>query len=127
MQFTTIEIFALIFLSVASIKLLVLIIEPKAWVKVVRKVWKNSFLTGLVCFLFAGMILFYLLEEMTIIQIFAVMLFVALLAGTGIAVYSRDIVGFALKIMNKSTIKKSWFYIIIWIILIIWGFKEIFM
>ena len=55
-------------------------------------------------------------------QIFAVMLFVSLLAALGIAAYSKEVVGLAEKLMkDKKILKKSWFYLLIWIALVVWG------
>jgi len=118
-----IETLAWIFLIVAAVKLIVVLVSPKIWLNsVVRKIWKNSFLAGLVSFVLAVVCLYILLQELTIVQIFAVMLFVSLLAALGIAAYSKEVVGLAEKLMkDKKILKKSWFYLLIWIALVVWG------
>lgn len=124
---TPIEIIALIFIIVAAIKILVILVKPKAWLDmVVKKVWVSPFITGLICLVLAIIVLYYLIQELTIIQIFAVMGFVGLLAGVGIAAYAKEIVGLAGKLMNKGIVKRAWLQIIIWIILIIWGLYTLF-
>ena len=41
----------------------------------------------------AAVVLYYLLQTLTIIQIFAVMLFLALLTAIGVAAYGNEIIG----------------------------------
>src|SRR3989338_168795 len=118
-----IETLAWVFFIVAAVKLIVVLVSPKIWLNsVVRKILKNSFLAGLVSFVLAVVCLYILLQELTIVQIFAVMLFVSLLAALGIAAYSKEVVGLAEKLMkDKKILKKSWFYLLIWIALVVWG------
>ena len=123
-----VEILALIFLVVASLKILVLLVKPKAWGDVVKSSWTNPILTGIVSFVFAMIVLYYLIGEITIVHIFAVMLFVSLLAAVGVSFYSKDV----LKIVNKffkdrKMLKKSWLYVLLWIVLIVWGFLFLFL
>ena len=124
---TPIEIIALIFAILAAIKIIVILVKPKVWVdSVVKKVWINPLITGTICLILAAIVLYYLIDGgMTIIQIFAVMGFVALLAGIGIAAYAKEVVGCAEKLLKQGIVKKSWLQLIIWIILTIWALKEL--
>ena len=71
--------------------------------------------------------LYYLLQEITIVQIFAVMLFIALMAAMGISAYAREFVPLAKKLLkDRNILRKAWLLIVIWIILLIWAFKELF-
>lgn len=125
---TPIEIMALILIIVSVVKILVILAKPSAWTEVIKKVWANPFLTGFISFILAVVVLYYLLQELTIVQIFASMLFLALLAAIGIATYCKEVVGIAQKLLkDKNILKKSWLYLIIWIVLIIWVIKELFM
>lgn len=127
-MYTPIQIMALVFLVVATIKIIVIIAKPSAWAGLVKKVWASSIITMIICLVLAIISFYYLLQELTLTQIFATMLLISLLAGAGIAMYSKEVVGVALKLLKDRTIiKKSWLYLIIWIALIIWGFKEFFM
>ena len=123
------HILALIFIVVAAVKIIVILSKPSAWSKVVKKVWKNSNLIMIICLVLAIIVLSGLIAQgMTILQIFSVMLFVSLLAGVGIAMYSKDIVNASQRLLrDRNIVKKSWLYILIWIILLVWGLKELFM
>jgi hypothetical protein len=124
---TTIEIFALIIALIAGIKILVILVSPKTWLNsVVKPIYSKSTLMGVIAFILAAIVLYYLLQEITIIEIFAVMLFICLLAATGFSVYYKEVLGLAGKLVNKAVVKKSWFYIIIWIILIVWVLYSLF-
>ncbi len=127
---TSVEILALIFLVAAAIKILVILISPKSWSDlVVKKVWKNSNLMMIVSLILAAAVLYLLLGAgITITEIFAVMLFLSLLAAVGVAIYAREVVSVAQRLLkDRNIVKKSWLYILIWIILILWGLKELFM
>ena len=127
---TSVEILALIFLVAAAIKILVILISPKSWSDlVVKKVWKNSNLMMIVSLILAAAVLYLLLGAgITITEIFAVMLFLSLLAAVGVAIYAREVVSVAQRLLkDRNIVKKSWLYLLIWIILILWGLKELFM
>ncbi len=123
-----IEIIALILIIVVAIKLIVIMTNPKKWIAVVDAIWKNSGLTTIVCLVGAGVILYYLLDAgMGIVQILAVMLLLSLLMGLSIAAYSKDLIGLGKKMLkDRAIVKKAWLAIIIWIVLILWGLKELF-
>lgn len=124
---TPIEIMALIFIIVGAIKLIVILVKPKAWASLVKKVWSSPILVMIVALILAAITLNYLLVELSIIHIFAVMLFTALLAAISMAAYPKEIVALAQKMLkDKAVIKKAWLSIIIWIVLIIWGLSMFF-
>ena len=48
--------------------------------------------------------------------------------AVGVAVYAKEVLGVARKLLkDRKIIKRSWLYLILWIALMIWGFKELFM
>lgn len=124
MALTTIGIFALIFAIVASIKILVILIKPKAWTKVVKNVWKTPLLTGFISLVLAALVFYYLVYKLgfTLTHIFAIMLFTALLAGVSISVYAKEISNIATKMLKKDLLKKAWLPLLIWVALLVWYF-----
>lgn len=123
-----IEIIALILIIVVAVKLIVILTNPKKWIVVVDAIWKNSGLTTIVCLVGAGIVLYYLVGAgIGIVQILAVMLLLSLLMGLSIAAYSKDLIGLGKKMLkDRAIVKKAWLAIIIWIVLILWGLKELF-
>ena len=127
MTLSSIQILALIFLVVAAVKILVLLIYPKAWVKVIKKVWINSQVMMIISLVLAIIVFYLLVQELSLTQIFAVMLFTALLAAVGVSIYSESVVRLAVRLLgDREIVKKSWLYILVWVILIFWGLKELF-
>lgn len=120
---------ALIIVALSAIKIIVLLTKPKAWVSVFKAVYRKPSVTTIVFLVLSVIVLNYLLKEITIVQIFAVMLFFALLTGLTVAsAYSKDVVQMATKLLkDKNMIKKAWLAILIWTVLIIWALKELFM
>ena len=97
---TPVEIFALIVALAAAIKIVVILINPKAWINVVKKVYTNNSLLMIVSLILAAVVLYYLLMEITIIQIFAVMLFLMLLMAMGMAIYKKEIISITPKLLK---------------------------
>lgn len=122
-----IEIMALIIAVLGIVKLVFIFANPKAWVKVVDFVYAKPNVTGALSALLALIILFFLVQEITIVQIFAVMLFVMFLILIKFSVYAKDLKALSHKVLNdKNLIRKAWLAVVIWLILIIWVLYEIF-
>ena len=76
-----ITVFALIIALLALVKILVILVKPKVWLNLVKSIWSVPMLTMIVCLILAAIVFYYLIQELTIIQIMATTLFIALLAG----------------------------------------------
>ena len=123
MAFTPIENIALVLIVLATIKMLVLVIKPQAWMNFVRWLYQKPPVTKFVAAILAGVILYYLINsDMTIVQILAVSLFMAMLFVVGLA---EDIKPFIRKyeaqIKAGKMWQKHWFYTLLWIALLVWG------
>jgi hypothetical protein len=124
---TTVGIIALVLLVLAMIKMLVLLISPKFYLGYVKKIFKNKVVFQIGCLVLAAIVLFFLLKELTIIQIFASAAFVSLLVGIGVSDFGERIVSVYRKHLRNKTLWKSyWLYIVLWLALMVWVFLELF-
>src|SRR3989344_2440503 len=115
---TPIEIMALLLVVLGIVKLLFMFIHPKSWLRVAQIAFINSVLTTIVAVVVAGVTLFYLLQELTIVQIFASIWFTMMLVVIGIAPFSAELRGWAEKLLQKKNIiRKSCLSMVIWIVL----------
>jgi hypothetical protein len=127
MAFTAVEIIALILLALGVVKMIVLLISPKSWLNLAKKLYNNKLVFQLVCLVLAAVVFYFLLQELTVIQIFAAMAFVALFIGVGLADPAKRIVSLYRKqIKEKTLLRSNWLYIILWIALMAWVFLELF-
>ncbi len=119
-----IENLAIILIIVSVIKLLIIWVSPKSWFNFVKKIYVNKTGATVVYFILAAIVLYYLLGAgMTIVQILAVTVFVSLLIGIGFMKYLDDL----LKLFPKKySLKDQWFYVLMWVVLLAWGVKELF-
>ena len=125
---TPIGIIALIIIIISAIKIIVILVNPKSWADVVKKLCSNPMVTSIVSLILSAIVLYYLIQSgLTIVQILAVTLFVALLMAVGIGMYAKEVISMSTRLLKKGVLKKAWFYTLIWIILLIWGAKELFM
>jgi len=125
----SLEILALVLIVIGIIKIIVLAINPKSWMEFAEKIWKKPILMQIICLILALAAFKILLDSgLNIIQILAVTAFVTLLMAVAIAPEVKDLIKkYENRIRRGSLWKQYWLYIILWIILLLWGLKEMFM
>jgi hypothetical protein len=124
---TPIEIVALVLIAVVLIKLTVICINPLSWKAVVKKIYGKPVVTIIVGLIMAVVILRYLLQELTIVQIFASMTFMMALMMVQFALLGDEIMALSDKFLNdRSMFKRVWPSLILWILLMGWVLYEIF-
>jgi len=126
--FTSIEIIALVLLIVGLVKMVVLLINPKSWMNFAKGLWKNKVVFRLVVLILAAVVLYFLIQSgFTIVQVFAVTAFVALLLAIGLAdPIKRIIPVYEKQIKDRTLWKENWLYILIWLALMVWVVIELF-
>jgi len=124
---TPIEIIALIMALFVLIKLIVVTINPRRWFnKHTSKFWGGNILM-ILAFIVAAISLFFLLQELTIIQIWATMFFSLALIIMGLAPFSKYMVEVERKwFLETNSVKKGWFAAIIWAVISVWVLYALF-
>jgi hypothetical protein len=126
MAFNALEIAALVLAVLVLVKVLVVSFNARAWMKVVRFLYSNRALLFIVELVLAAVLFYYLIQQMTIVQIMSVVALGALLTGMVFAVYARETIAWASKFLNsKSLMKRAWLPILIWLALVIWTLVEL--
>lgn len=122
-----IETIALILIVFSLIKIFVILVSPKSWMKFAKFLWSKIWITVIVLIALAGIVLYYLLWELTIVQILAIVAFTALLMGIGFASHVKDLIKIYEKQIKDKTFWKDgmWLYVLLWLALLIWGLIEI--
>jgi len=124
---TPIELIAFILIAISLIKIVTIAIKPMAWYNsVVKPLFSNPRATQTISFLLAALVLYYLLIELSIVQILAAVFFMALLMLGGMVSFAKPFIDDAEKIYRgRNILRKYWLYTLIWVILLLWGLKEI--
>lgn len=116
-----IEIFAIIVAVLFVVKMVVILIKPKAWFSVAKAMFVKPWLTMIVALVLALVVLKYLIASITIVQIFAVMLFMMLLMWMSFAAYSKEMLPMAKKLLkDRTALKRAWLSLIVWLALVVW-------
>ena len=124
---TPVQIMALIVAVLGAIKLLVILVDPKIWLKnVVKPIYKTPMLASVLGLIIAGVSLYYLNQVMSIVDIFAVLLFFMGIMLMSFGVMAKEMVALADKALKKGILTKFWLPLIIWILLLIWVFYALF-
>ena len=125
---TPIEIMALIAAIIVPVKLIMVWRSQKSWFNTVAKrYWGNATVTTILSLIVVIVTLYYLLQELTIVQIWAVMLFAMALISLGLAPFSKYMLDVEQKWFTETNVLKiGWFAAIVWLVLIIWVLYTLF-
>ena len=127
MAFGVLEILALILISITLIKLLTFLIDPKIWYRFLEGFYRDTTIASFIAFVLAIVVLYFLLQAgVTIVEILAVCLFIALLIVIGLAKYANDLIPWIKNQDIVAVLKEVWLYTLVWLLLIAWGVGEIF-
>lgn len=128
MTFTAVETIALVIIIVSIIKMGVLLINPKSWMNFAKGVYSKPDVTSFGAFILGAIVLYYLIQSgITIVEVLAVTAFVALLIMVGLAKEVKPLIKKYEAMVKKGNLwKEYWFYSLIWILLLLWGIKELF-
>ena len=112
MVFTPVEIIALILIIVATIKILVLLIKPQAWMNFAQCFYKKSVVARAIFLVLGGVIFYYLIiAGISVVEILAVAAFVSMLIGIGLASEVKPLIAkYKARIRKGKLWKEHWFY-----------------
>jgi len=123
---TPIEIIALVFALFVLIKIGVVVKSPKGWMKgVVKPIYRHNFISMIVITFLAILIFYYLLLELNIVQIYAVIAFTGLLIGIGFLQHPKEIMKLADVMIKKRFAYSMSLLLVIWSILSFWVIFEV--
>ena len=121
MAFSSFEILVLIFAIVTFVKLTVILVNAKAWMSFVKKLYSKPNALMFVELILATIVIYYLLWELTIVQIMACVVLGALLTGMTFAAYAKEILPMVQKMLKSGVLRKAWLPLLVWMALIVWG------
>lgn len=125
---TPVEWIATILIVFSAVKVVVLLIKPVAWMNFAKGVWAKPGVVRLVGVVLGAVVLYYLLMELTIVQILATATFVVLLIMIGLSEEVPYLIKKYDALVKKGGLwKQYWLYTLIWIVLLVWGAKELWM
>ena len=125
---TPIEIMALIAAIIVPIKIIMLLRGQKFWFNTVTmRYWGNAIITTILSLIVVIVTLFYLLQELTIVQIWAVTLFAMALISLALAPFSKYMLSVEKKWFTETNVLKTGLVAgIVWTILVIWVLYALF-
>lgn len=126
MNFPAIEILAGLLILAAAIKLFVVFVDARVWLRFAKRVYAIPAVTSWVALLLAALVLYLLLQSgLTIIEVLAVTVFVALLLIVGIAPYAGRLFEWLETQSLPAMLRQQWLYIVVWVLLLSWGAVEL--
>jgi len=126
MPFTPLETIALILIVIILVKLIIVILNRNAWLKFTHKIYNKPIPTTIILAALGILVLYYLVQELSIVQIMAVLAFSSLIFALGFLQYPKEMHKLSTKLLKKKFSPGIIAYILIWLALIIWAAIEIF-
>jgi len=124
---TPLQIIALAFVVFAFLKIIIIIKDPQAWKSFIKALYSKPHLVSLISLVVAGIILKCLLQELTIVQIFASMTFMMAMIMVQFSAFSEEIIEISDKFLkDRSVMKKIWLSLSIWLVLMVWVIIDVF-
>ncbi len=125
---TAIEILATIFAVLVLVKLLMIMVNPKAWLALAERMLKvRAELTALYAVL-AVIIGYFIFSSLSIVQVAAVMLFTSIIIGLSMFQYSAAIMETVkhTPATGPEMFRKNWLIITIWASIAVWTLCAVF-
>lgn len=122
MNMNALQLLAGLLIAAALVKMVVIFITPQIWFGWVRKMYSNPQRTSATAFVLAMIVLYFLVAAgVSIVEILAVGLFIALLMVIGLAHYAEPLLAWMMQQDIKAMLKAQWLYTLTWVALLIWG------
>jgi len=126
MPFTPLETIALVLIVIILVKLIIVIVNRNAWLKFTHKIYNKPIPTTILLAALGILVLYYLVQELSIVQIMAVLAFSSLIFALGFLQYPKEMHKLSTKLLKKKFSPGIIVYILIWLALIAWAAIEIF-
>lgn len=120
---TALEVIATIFAILVLVKIVVVVINPRLWIKnVAEPLLGNPPLATAIYAILAIVVGYFVFSRLPVTDVAAVMLFTALVTGIGLMPYARPVLKIAEEISaTRSTLlRKAWLPIVIWVGIAFW-------
>jgi len=128
MALTALEIIVSLFVLLGLVKLIVISVNKKAWYNgAVKTVYGNPAAARVILLVLGAAVFYLLIQEISIVQIFAAMIIMASFAGLAFLSNSKEFLVFAQKIYSKKLSGWVIFITLIWLVLVIRVLYEIFL
>lgn len=125
---TPVEIIALVGALIVPIKIIVILRGQNIWFETVTKrYWKNATSTTLLSLLAVAVLLFFLLKELTIVQIWAAAVFGMALVSLALAPFSKYMISVERKwFAETKVLRTGWVPAVVWVALVVWVLYALF-
>lgn len=116
------KLLAAFLILLSLVKLTMLLVDARAWIGLVRRLYADTKVTSAVALVAAGLVLFLLIRSgLDIVQILAVCLFLFLLILVGVAPYVPRLYAWVETQDMRQLLKEQWLYVAAWMALLLWG------
>ena len=122
MAYSPLEIITVVFAVIVLIKLVIVSFNPKSWIdNIAVPIYKNPSTSSVVMTLVAALIFYYLLAELTIVQIYAVIAFTSMLIGVSFMHYSKDMLTLVKHVSKRKIEGSMWILMVFWFLVSVWA------
>ena len=125
-MYSAVEVFAALFAIMGLTKIVVVVVNRKRWRPVALGIYGNARISSCFFAVLAIVVFYFLIQELSIVQIFAVMLFSSLMIGLSLLQYSDEMTSLIKEVFEKKFSVAQKVLIFVWIVLQLWVLKSVF-
>lgn len=125
---TAVGIIALLGAVIVPIKIVMILRGQKFWFETVTKrYWSSAAITTVLSLLVAAILLYFLLKELTIVQVWASAVFGMALVSLALAPFSKYMLRVEKEWFTETNVLRTgWVALVVWVALIVWVLYALF-
>ena len=113
MGWPALEVISVIFAILIIIKVVLVLFARGSLLSVRKSLSKIPRVMSLISLALCLIIFYYLVQEITLVQLFAAVVFTFLLIGAMVSLYSKEMIEFSTKILKRKFYPEMWVYYIV--------------
>lgn len=118
--------FVLVLSVLIIVKLFFVVFNAKGWFSFAKSLYASPIVMFVVELVLAAILFYYLIMQITIVQIMAGLGLGALLIGMTFALYPKESMAWAEKFLKQKSMSRLWLPILIWLALAVWALTALF-
>lgn len=117
MGWSALEIIAVVFAVLIIVKVMLVLFARSSLLSVRKFLYKSPRVMSLISLALCLLVFYYLIQEISLVQLFAAVIFTSLLIGAMLSLYSKEMIEFSNKILKRKLIPEMWVYYLVWLLL----------
>lgn len=113
MGWSALEVISVIFAILIILKVILVLFARSSLLSLRKSLSKSPRIMSLISLALCLLVFYYLIQEITLVQLFTAVVFSSLLIGAMLSLYSKEMIEFSAKILKRRLYPEMWVYYIV--------------